>query len=491
VRGAWVAAPGSSGDGVLLYLHSRRFQFDEPAGVYAARLAAATRLPVLHLHYRLAPENPYPAALDDALEAYQALLAQGTPASRIVIAGHSAGATLALSALLALRDRGRPMPAAAVAISPITDFTLSGGSLAANDGRDVVTLAEARQVRSAYLGSADPAGAPQSPLAGDCTGLPPLLIACGDAEMLRDDAVRFADRALAAGVPVELEVFEGMPHGFPVLSLDASHVLLSRIAAFTAGRLAGLSGEPHGPLSIRRIGWAGYEIVTEYGTRVLVDPYLSGSEGIHSGIPESPVPPQMLTGVDVIVVTHAGYDHRGQALELALAGNATLVCGSALLRAALKAGLPPSRLAATVSGVEVRFRDVTLKSLPARHESTMTIDGGFVADEPQSFLLTTAAGTRVFCGGDTSLSGDLRTWGELHRPGIAVLGIGGLWLGAGKIVELHPAEAAVAARWLGVSTVLTVHHHPADPAPAQLAADLADSAINVVSLDFGETWTSR
>src|SRR5580693_2194774 len=202
VRGEWVAAPGSSGDGVLLYLHSRRFQFDEPAGVYAARLAAATRLPVLHLHYRLAPENPYPAALDDVLEAYQALLAQGTPASRIVIAGHSAGATLALSALLALRDRGRPMPAAAVAISPITDFTLSGASLA-----------------------------------GDCTGLPPLLIACGDAEMLRDDAVRFADRALAAGVPVELEVFEGMPHGFPVLSLDASQVLLSRVAAFIAARL--------------------------------------------------------------------------------------------------------------------------------------------------------------------------------------------------------------------------------------------------------------
>jgi acetyl esterase/lipase len=252
VRGEWVVAPGSSGDGVLLYLHSRRFQFDEPAGVYAARLAAATGLPVLHLHYRLAPANPYPAALDDVLEAYQVLLAQGTPAGRIIMAGHSAGATLALSALLALRDRGRPMPGAAVAISPITDFTLSGESLAANDGRDVVTLAEAQQVRSAYLGSADPAGAPQSPLAGDCAGLPPLLIACGDAEMLRDDALRFADRALTAGVPVDLEVFEGMPHGFPVLSLDASQVLLARVAAFAAARLAGPSGQPDGPATSPR-----------------------------------------------------------------------------------------------------------------------------------------------------------------------------------------------------------------------------------------------
>jgi acetyl esterase/lipase len=245
VRGEWVTAPGSGDDGVLLYLHARRFQFDEPAGIYAAKLAAATGLPVLLLQYRLAPEHPFPAALEDVLEAYQGLLAQGRPARRIVIAGHSAGATLTLSALLALRDRGQPRPAAAVAISPITDFTHSGASLAENAGRDVMTLAEVGQVTSAYLGSADPAGPPQSPLAGDCAGLPPLLIACGDAEMLRDDAVRFADKAAAAAVPVDLEMFEGMPHGFAILPLDAAQVLLSRIAAFAAGRLAGarLAGE--------------------------------------------------------------------------------------------------------------------------------------------------------------------------------------------------------------------------------------------------------
>jgi acetyl esterase/lipase len=239
VRGQWVAAPGTAGDSVLLYLHGRRFQFDEPPSVYAARLSAATRLPVLHLHYRLAPEHPYPAALDDVTEAYQALLDQGTPPGRIVIAGHSAGATLTLSALQALRDAGRPMPAAAIALSPITDFTLSGESITANDGRDIITLAEARQVASAYLASADPAGAPQSPLAGGCSGLPPLLITCGEAELLRDDAVRFAHRAAAAGVPVDLEIFEGMPHGFPVLSLDASESLLTRIVTFTTDQLAG------------------------------------------------------------------------------------------------------------------------------------------------------------------------------------------------------------------------------------------------------------
>lgn len=169
------------------------------------------------------------------------------------MAGHSAGATLALSALLELRDAGSPMPAAAVVLSPITDFTLSGKSIAANDGKDVITLAEARQVAAAYLASADPGGAPQSPLAGDHSGLPPLLIACGDIEMLRDDAIRFANRAEAAGVAVNLELFEGMPHGFPVLPPDASRTLLDRIGRFTAKRLAGIRGEPADPLSIRRI----------------------------------------------------------------------------------------------------------------------------------------------------------------------------------------------------------------------------------------------
>jgi acetyl esterase/lipase len=250
VQGEWVRAqdcadgdqpPDGSGpadSGVVLYLHGRRFQFDEPAGVYAAPLALATRLPVLHLRYRLAPQHQFPAALEDVVEAYQVLLA-GRPASQIVLAGHSAGATLVLSALQVLRDSGAPAPAGAVVLSPITDFTLSGPSLTANDGRDVINLAEARQVRSAYLGPASPAAAPQSPLAGDCAGLPPLLIACGEAELLRDDALRFAGRADASGVEVDLEQFEGMPHGFPVMPLEAAQVLLSRIIGFTARRLGG------------------------------------------------------------------------------------------------------------------------------------------------------------------------------------------------------------------------------------------------------------
>lgn len=486
----WVCAPGTRTAGVLLYLHSRRFQHEEPAEVYAAPLSAATGLPVLLAHYRLAPRHPYPAALDDVLAAYHALLGLGYPAERIVLVGHSAGATLALSALLRLREAGTPRPAGVVALSPITDFSYSGASLTSNADTDVISLAEARQVRQAYLADADPAGAPQSPLAGSLAGLPPLLLGCGDAELLRDDTTRFAAKADAAGVDVTLEVYQGMPHGFPVLPLDFRADLLRRINTFVAHRLTDASPDaPTRPLTIRRVGWACYEITTERGTRVLVDPYLGGTEGIHSGLPDSPVRPEELAGVDVIAVTHAGYDHRGQAVEIARAGQAILVSGTATVQAAARAGIPADRLAPTVSGVEFRFRDVTIKALPARHESTMRLDGQFVADQPQSFLLTTEGGRRILCGGDFSLSEDVRTWGEVYRPDIAVLGIGGIQVGPVRVIELPPAEAALAARWLGVATVLPVHHLPGDPAPAQLAADLGDTA-EVVALEFGETWTA-
>lgn len=488
--GEWVCAPGTDSSGVVLYLHGRRFQHEEPPSVYAAALSAATSLPVLHARYRLAPAHPYPAALDDVLAAYAGLLELGYPADRIAVVGHSAGATLALSALLRLRETALPMPACAVVLSPITDFTLSGATLTENAEHDVLGIDEFHQVSDAYLGSADPTGAPQSPLFGDCAGLPPLLIGCGEAEMLRADATRFAERADAAGTDVTMHVYEAMPHGFPVLPFDASADLLQRLGTYIRDQFADVTlGAPIGPLTIRRVGWAAYEITTEHGTRVLVDPYLGGDEGFHTGLPQSPVKPADLASVDVIAVTHAGYDHRGQALEIAASGQATLLSGTALYQAALDFGIPPERLAPTVSGVEFRHRDVSIKALPARHESTMRIDGRFVADQPQSFLVSTAAGSRIFCGGDLSLSEDVRTWGELYRPQVAVLGIGGIRVGATRVVELPPHEAAVAARQLGVSTVIPVHYLPGDPAPAQLAADLGEHA-HVAVLGFDETWTA-
>jgi L-ascorbate metabolism protein UlaG (beta-lactamase superfamily) len=243
-------------------------------------------------------------------------------------------------------------------------------------------------------------------------------------------------------------------------------------------------------LTIRRIGWGGYVITTEAGTRVVVDPFLHGSErGVR--LPDSPVSLDELADVDIVAVTHAGYDHRAQAIDVTLAGKAVLVCGTALYGAALDTGVPAERCAGIVSGVTFRHGDLTLKALDARHQSTMTWRGEFVADEPMSFMLTTDAGSRIFCGGDLSISPDLRTWGELFTPRVAILGIGGVQVGPVNITELPPADAAIAAEWLGASEVIPVHYAPGDPAPEELARQInaRGAAIKVIALDFGQTWT--
>jgi L-ascorbate metabolism protein UlaG (beta-lactamase superfamily) len=245
------------------------------------------------------------------------------------------------------------------------------------------------------------------------------------------------------------------------------------------------------PLTIRRIGWAGYEITTEGGTRVVVDPYLHGSEGRLSGLCESPITVEELAGAAIVAVTHAGYDHRAQAIDIALAGQAILLSGPALSGVAVDSGVPPDRSGWLLSGCTFQHADVTIKSLPARHWSGMMWKGQFIADQPMSLMLTTEGGARIFCGGDTSLSQDMQTWGELYAPHVAVLGIGGVKVGPTEIVELSPADAAIAAEWLGVSHVLPVHYAPGDPAPDQLRHELAQrrSVIDVVPLEIGDTWT--
>ena len=245
------------------------------------------------------------------------------------------------------------------------------------------------------------------------------------------------------------------------------------------------------PLSIRRIGWAGYEITTEGGTRVVIDPYLHGSEGRLSGLPESPITVDELAGAAVVAVTHVGFDHRAQAIDIALAGEAILISGPALCQVALDSGVPGDRCGEILSGCTFQHADVTIRPLPARHWSSMTWKGQFIADQPMSFMLTTAGGSRIFCGGDTSLSIDMQTWGELFAPHVAVLGIGGLQVGPVKIVELPPADAAIAADWLGVSHLVPVHYPPGDPAPDHLRHELTQrgSAIDVFALEFGDSWT--
>jgi acetyl esterase/lipase len=213
-----VAVPQADGSaGVLLYVHGGGYVIgDARTGVpLAAALAARTHLRAYSLDYRLAPEHPFPAAADDGLAAYRALLDDTDPA-RIVLAGDSAGGGLVLATLLAARDAGLPLPAAAVTFSGWFDLTLSGDSLTGKESVDpVFDAADLREYARTYLpDGTDPRDPLASPLLGDLRGLPPLLLQVGSYEVLLDDSTRLAARAAAADVEVVLETHPGSAHVF-------------------------------------------------------------------------------------------------------------------------------------------------------------------------------------------------------------------------------------------------------------------------------------
>jgi monoterpene epsilon-lactone hydrolase len=243
VPSEWVRpAKTAAGDACILYLHGGGYVIGScnTHRPLASHLAARAGLPVLLVDYRLGPEHPYPAAVDDALAAYQWLLAQGFDPSRVVVAGDSAGGGLTLATLLALRDRGLPLPALGVAISPWTDLTLSGESMKTMEDRDpMVKRAGLARMAAWYLGGADATDPLASPRFGDPTGLPPLLVHVGEVETLRDDAVAFTERAAAAGVDVTLEVWPEMIHVWHAFgpAVAESEAGVTRIAEFIADRL--------------------------------------------------------------------------------------------------------------------------------------------------------------------------------------------------------------------------------------------------------------
>jgi acetyl esterase/lipase len=186
VPGQWVNATERPAvdAGVTLYVHGGGFEHRNPEfeQVMAYRLSTATGRATWAVDYRLAPAHPFPAALDDVAAAYQSLLDRGVPASRIVLVGESAGATLVLSALHAMRSQDMPRPGGVVAVSPITDLTLSSPSIDSPAGEDMLSRPVLEHITAQYLDGAAPDRAPQSPLHGDLADLPPLLIVAGGDE---------------------------------------------------------------------------------------------------------------------------------------------------------------------------------------------------------------------------------------------------------------------------------------------------------------------
>ena len=219
--GEWVLAPAADPDRRLLYLHGGGFVSGSAAFylAMAAHLSAAAHCSVFLPDYRLAPEHPFPAGLEDCIAAYRWLSDNGpegpAPATAICVAGDSAGGGLTLSVLLALRDRSLPLPQAGIALSPFADLTLSGGSTRSEAELDPIMHPGCLpDFVSRYVKPEQVHDPLASPVFADYAGLPPLLIQVGEHEVIRDDSVRVAEKARAAGVQVTLEVWEGMFHVF-------------------------------------------------------------------------------------------------------------------------------------------------------------------------------------------------------------------------------------------------------------------------------------
>lgn len=221
VPALWVTTPNASREQVILYLHGGGYALGSAAGYreMTSRIGRAAGARALVLDYRLAPENPFPAALEDAKSAYRWLVEKVTRPAAIAIAGDSAGGGLTLATLVALRDAGETLPAAAACISPWVDLEMTGESMQTKAVVDPLVSREGLlDLARAYLAGQDPRTPLASPLLADLTGLPPLLIQVGTTETLFDDATRIAKRARAAGVEVTLEISEEMPHVWHVFA---------------------------------------------------------------------------------------------------------------------------------------------------------------------------------------------------------------------------------------------------------------------------------
>jgi monoterpene epsilon-lactone hydrolase len=215
VPAEWIAAPGVNHAAVMLYLHGGGYVLGSMRThrVMLAHLARASGCKVLGLEYRLAPETPFPAPVDDTLAAYRWLLSQGYDHRKIVLAGDSAGGGLVVAAMVAMRYVGEPLPAAGICLSPWIDMEATGPSFVTNATSDP-SVAKDRILRMAavYLAGKSPQAPLASPIHADLRGLPPLLVQVGSIETLLDDAKALTARAQAMGVSVEYEVWEDMPH---------------------------------------------------------------------------------------------------------------------------------------------------------------------------------------------------------------------------------------------------------------------------------------
>lgn len=214
----WIKCTESTGNNAILYLHGGGLVVGSARahrGI-VAKFVKGSRVPALVIDYGLAPEEPFPKGLDDCLAAYEYLLSEGYPSSKIVVAGDSGGGNLVLATLLALKKQKKVLPAAAVALSPWTDLTNSGPTWTTNKEVDTLTWKNSQHVFARYYaGGNDPKDPLISPLFGDLSGLPPIRLYAGGDELMLSDSTRFFEKAKAAGVDITCTIGEGLFHCYP------------------------------------------------------------------------------------------------------------------------------------------------------------------------------------------------------------------------------------------------------------------------------------
>ena len=248
VPAEWIMTPQSMAERVILYLHGGGYTTGSvnTHREMISRLSRAAGARVLAIDYRLGPEHPFPAAVEDATTAYRWLLENGVEPTRLVIAGDSAGGGLTVATLVALRDAGSPLPTAGVCLSPWVDLEGIGESMTTKAEADpMIQRDHLLAMAKAYLGDANPRTPLAAPLYADLTGLPPLLIQVGTAETLLDDSTRLAERARSAGVRVVLEPWEDMIHVWHFFAsvLPEGQQALDRVGEFIRERVA-VAGSP-------------------------------------------------------------------------------------------------------------------------------------------------------------------------------------------------------------------------------------------------------
>lgn len=244
VKGEWVRVDASAPERLVLYFHGGGYIAGSPQTHRSliARLCHAGEASAFAVAYRKAPEFPFPAGLRDGIDAYRHLIGRGIAASSIVLAGDGSGGGLAFACALAIRNASLPMPAGIVAMSPWADLSLSGWSILQNVRTDGALNWDLLFVSARhYLRKSSPADPYASPAYADLHDFPPIMVHAGSAEILRDDASRLGDRAAAAGIPVSVEIYDGMQHVFQASPyVPEARISLARLGQFIKARATGV-----------------------------------------------------------------------------------------------------------------------------------------------------------------------------------------------------------------------------------------------------------